>query len=250
MKNKIIIYGLYFLAIGFIFSGCEEKVVDKFDAAPSLYFYEGNWNLEGEDQKGEFSYSFFYVGSDVTQDTLWIDVRLNGFTSNEDRAINLIQINSGDSAAVAGKHYIGFDDPVMQEALVMPANEDAVLIPIIMKKTADMETNEFVLDFELVGNDYFVPGIIEHSTFSVTMTAMAVKPQGWDSYYDYAFGEWGQEKMRFLIEYVGYTDFSASLGSYDLYKYYNLKARAALEAYEAENGPIYESDGVTRVIFP
>ena len=250
MKNKIIIYGLCLFLTGLILSGCEEKVVDKFDAASSLYFYEGNWNLEGVNQHGGFSYSFFYSASDVIRDTLWIDVRLTGFTTDEARPINLIQTNTGDSAAVAGKHYIGFDDPVMQEALVMPVNEDAVLIPIIMNKTEDMETNEFLLDFELVGNDYFVPGIIEHAAFSVTMTAMAVKPPTWDYYYDYAFGEWGQEKMRFLIDYVNYTDFSAPLNSYDLYKYYNLKARAALEAYEAENGPIYESDGVTRVIFP
>lgn len=249
MKNKIITCGLCLLVTGLVFSGCEERIVEKFDTDPSLYFFEG-YNLEGEEQEGSFSYSFFYSGSDVMQDTLWIDVRLTGFTSDEDRPISLVQINDGDSAAVAGEHYIAFDDPVMQEALVMPANENAVLIPIIMKRTADMETNEFFLDFELVDNDYFVPGLIEHSTFSVTITAMAVKPPAWDYYYDYAFGEWGQEKMRFLIDYVNYTDFSTPINSYDLYRYYNLKARAALEAYEAENGPIYESDGVTRVIFP
>ena len=250
MKNKIIIYGFFLLVAGLIFPGCEDKVVNQFDTEPSLFFYNGYSNLAGEEQYGGYSYSFFYAENNVTQDTLWVDIRLTGFTSDENRPINLVQFNYGDSAAVAGKHYVAFDDPAMQKELVMPAGSRSVLIPIVVKKTEDMETNEFTLEFGLEADNFFVAGLEEQSTFTVTITAMAVKPPAWDYSYNVAFGEWGQEKMRFLIDYVGFTDFTISLTSYDLYRYYNLKARAALEEYEAENGPIYESDGVTKVIFP
>ena len=250
MKNKIIIFGFCLLISGLIFPGCEEKVVDQFDAEPSLFFYNGNYNLAGESQLGSYSYSFFYIESSVTQDTLWVDVRLNGFTPDEDYPISLVQLNEGDSAAVAGKHYVAFDDPSMQEELIMPAGNISTLIPIVINKTEDLEIKEFTLEFGFEANNYFVAGIEDPSTFTITMTAMAVKPPAWDHYYDVAFGEWGQEKMKFLIDYVGFTDFTISLSSFDLYRYYNLKARAALEEYEAENSPIYENDGVTKVIFP
>jgi hypothetical protein len=57
--------------------------------------------------------------------------------------------------------------------------------------------------------------------------------------------------MKFLIDYVQYTTFDASLASTtDMRSFLKLKARAALAAYEAEHGPLYEADGITRVTFP
>jgi hypothetical protein len=251
MKNKIIIFGFCLLVTGLIFSGCEEQIVNQFDTESSLFFYNGNYNLAGEDQVESYSYSFFYTGSTVTQDTVWVDIRLTGFPSDRDRDISLVQFNADSTdAAIAGTHYVAFDDPTMKEKLIMPANNISVLIPIIINKTEDMETNEFTLDFGFEANDYFVDGLEELSTFTVTMTAMAVKPPAWDYYYDLAFGEWGQAKMKFLIDYVKLTDFAISMDDSDLRKYYNMKSRALLEEYEEEYGPIYENDGVTKVIFP
>ena len=80
---------------------------------------------------------------------------------------------------------------------------------------------------------------------------MAVKPALWDVANSYLsiFGPWGQAKMKFIIDYVEYSDFDIVLTT-DYRVYLALKAKAKLAEYELANGPLYEADGVTRVIFP
>lgn len=255
MKKYQLKYVLALLVSAFVWLGCQEEVVETFDSESSLFFYEGEYNLSGDPQYGEFSYSFFYAESGTTRDSVWVDVRLTGLPVDEDRRISLVQLESEEEeeeveVAVSGNHFVAFDDPELQELLVMPAGATSVLIPVVINKTADMETDEFTLEFGFESNDFFVSGLKEQASFVITMTALAVKPAGWDYYYDYTFGEWGSAKMKFLIDYVGFDDFTIDLSNPDYYRFFNLKARNALEEYEAEFGPIYESDGVTRVIFP
>ncbi|MCU4158290.1 DUF4843 domain-containing protein [Carboxylicivirga sp. A043] len=252
MKKKIFFHSLCLVAISLLWHGCSEEKIDKYNSEASLFFYDGYYNLNGVSQYGSFAYSFFYAESSIVKDTVWVDVRLTGFQSEEDRTISMVQLNTDEEgAAIAGIHYIAFNAPQLSNDLILPAGATSILVPIVILKTDDMETEEFTLEFGFSSNESFVPGLIDQSTFIVTMTAMAVKPSNWDDdYYKYAFGEWGQEKMRFLIDYVGFTDFSMSLINSDIRKYYNMKANALLKEYEETYGPIYESDGVTRVIFP
>lgn len=254
MKNKII-YGLcLWAAAGILFSSCQEQIVEKFDTKSSLSFFWDKYanNMLGVPQRDSTSFSFFYVASSLTEDQVWIDVRLTGVPSATDQPFKLTQLNAGKPrAAVAGKHYVAFDDPRMLQALVMPAGAIRVAIPVIVKKTSDMESAQFRLEIGFEPTDYFVPGLKTQSKFVVNMTAMAVKPSTWEYYYNLTFGEWGSEKMRFLIDHVGYNDFTIILQDFpDLRTYYNMKARAKLAEYEAANGPLFEKDNVTRVVFP
>lgn len=251
MKNRIIIYGFCLLATAGLFSSCEKEAVAEFDSPASLFFYSGAYSLMGGAQGDSKSYSFFYTESTLTEDMLWIDVRLTGMPSDRDHVIPLVQQNVGKpGAAVAGTHYVAFDDPRMVEYLVIPEGSTGVTIPVIIKKTADMEDKEFTLEVGIGTNDYFVAGLKEKSVFTVTMTAMAVKPPGWGYYYEQVFGTWGQVKMKFIIDHVGFTDFETVLdNNYDLRRYLSMKSRELLAQYEAEHGPLYENDGITRVTF-
>ena len=40
------------------------------------------------------------------------------------------------------------------------------------------------------------------------------------------------------------------MGNLEIRYYWNLKAKTALAEYEAQNGELYEEDGVTKVTFP
>ena len=68
-------------------------------------------------------------------DTVWLDVDIMGKLSAEDRPLALQQVMvEGTKNAVAGTHYIAFDDPVLAEFYVVPAHSATAHIPVILKR--------------------------------------------------------------------------------------------------------------------
>jgi hypothetical protein len=250
--SRLLTISTFLLILSALLLGsCQEKVVNKFESDNSLFFFRGSSNSKGLAQIDSLSYSFFLAGSAV-EDTTWLDVYLTGFPSDRDRTIPLVQTNAGQpGAAVEGIHYVPFNDPGMVSKLILPANKVWVSIPIVIKRTSEMDTQEFRLDMSITSNEFFVTGIKDRTDYTLKITALAVKPALWDNLNSFLsiFGTWGQVKMRFIIDYVGYSEFDV-IPNVDYRTYLRLKAKAKLAEYEAVNGPLYELDGVTRVIFP
>ncbi|MDR1415727.1 MAG: DUF4843 domain-containing protein [Odoribacteraceae bacterium] len=241
--NKIITFTG--LAAVLLLAACHERVLNKFDATSSLFFYRGTNNAAGVAQSDSTSYSFFIAAGNTVQDTVWLDVRLTGVPANVDRPFPIVQLNADEpGASVAGVHHL----PV--EGAMLPAGAISTLIPVVVKRVPEMDTVDFRLQLGISANEHFVEGIKDRTSYVVHITAMAVKPAGWDLYYDATFGEWGQAKMKFIIDYLGYTSFDESLINADMRVFLNLKVRKLLADYEAENGPLFEADEVTQVIFP
>ena len=252
MTNKVIKYSFSLLAFVLLLASCQEKVVNLFDEESSLFFFNGAKNSKGTPQVDSVSYSFFLAKSTTLQDTVWVDVQLTGLPSDKDRVLPIVQTNIGQpGAAIAGTHFVAFTDPKVASRMIMPANKVSVAIPIIVKRTAEMNTAEFRLSLAITTNDYFVAGIKDRTNYVVKITAMAVKPALWDVANSYLsiFGPWGQVKMKFIIDYVEYSYFDQVLNT-DYRIYLKVKAKAKLAEYELANGPLYEADGITRVIFP
>lgn len=252
MALKMVKYGFFFMIFVLALVACKEKEIETFEDESSLFFFRNIYNTNSKDvlQHDSTSYSFFLGGS-IQMDTIWLDVLLTGTPASMDRPFLIVQSNAGESgAAIAGVHYVAFDNSYVASQMVMPANQVVATIPIIMTRTSEMDTEEFRLDLEIMPNAYFVQGIKDRTKYTVKITAKATKPANWDAPNNYkaTFGEWGQEKMRFIIEYVGYNTFDEVLIT-DYRYYLQLKAREKLAEYEATNGPIYEADG-TRVEFP
>ncbi len=67
--------------------------------------------LETEEVTDEMryaSYSFVYVGDEVEVDTVWFEISTMGFVSDEDRPLELEQIQTGKNDAKADVHYVAF----------------------------------------------------------------------------------------------------------------------------------------------
>lgn len=251
MKNRTIKYGLSLLALTVVLTACKEQVIPSFDAASSLFFYRGTENNKGATQIDSTFYSFFLAGS-TQQDTVWLDVRLTGIPANYDRIIPIEQTNvDSTGAAIAGVHYVSFTDAAIQKHFIMPAKQVSASIPIVVTRNEAMNFEEFRLDLAITTNENFVAGIKDRTTYSIKITAKAVKPVVWDNpnSFKVVFGEWGQKKMEFIIDYVGWTEFDAAPTT-DYRWFLNLKAREKLAEYEAKNGPLYEADMITQVVFP
>ncbi len=252
MKIKTIKYTFLALALVLAVTSCQEKLVNKFEGESSLFFFRGTSNSKGALQTDSLSYSFFLTESNKNEDTIWVDVMLTGLPSDKDRVLPIVQSNKDSiGAAVAGVHYVALNDPSLAKFMVLPANKVSTAIPVVVKRLPEMNTNEFKLELEITTNEHFIAGIKDRTKFSIKITAMAVKPALWDVANSFLsiFGPWGQEKMRFIINYVGFSDFDQTLTT-DYRVYLALKAKTKLAEYEKTYGPLYEADGITRVIFP
>ncbi len=252
MKIKTIKYSFLLLALAVMSAACQEKMVNKFDSESSLFFFRGTSNSKGDPQQDSVSFSFFLSENSVVEEIIWVDVQLTGMPSDKDRPLPIVQTNVGQpGAAVAGTHYVAFNDPSIATQIVMPANKVSVAIPVKVKRTPEMNTAEFRLDLAITTNDYFIAGIKDRTSYTIKITAQAVKPALWDVANSYLsiFGPWGQEKMKFIINYVEFSDFDQVLTT-DYRVYLAIKAKTKLAEYELAHGPLYEADGITRVIFP
>ena len=176
-------YGFFFFISVLAFVACQENEISTFDNESSLFFFRDiyNNNSKGTPQLDSTSYSFFLAGS-IQIDTVWLDVLLTGSPSAQDRPFRIVQSNVGEpGAAVAGTHYVAFDDPEMVKRMVMPANKVSVALPVIMTRTPQMDTEEYRLDMEILPNEYFIQGIKDRVVYVLKITGKATKPANWDS---------------------------------------------------------------------
>lgn len=241
--KKNILYTLVLLFVAGL-TGCKENTALEYENEPALYF-ENVW----EGQRDSVAQTFFIKSKGTTKDTVRIEILTMGFPFAEDRPFLLEQTNVGKpGAAVPGKHYMAFDDPEMLKELVMPAGAVRKSFPLVILYDPSLDLEEVRLELKIKANDAFKVGIGTWSSFVVKMTAMAVKPISWDTYWRYTFGEtWGSRKMKFIIENTGFSDFDGGYLDSDYSDYLAAKVRQKLLEYnEDENNsdrPMREADG-------
>lgn len=235
-----------------LLTGCEEKVTLLYENTPALYFYKGVDYTNNIKQNDSLTYSFYVKELDRVRDTIYLNVRTMGITKDFPRAISLVQTNVGETgAAVAGTHYVAFDAPEVKDLMVIPANAVIANIPVILLRDKSMKFDEFRLNLEIQENENFNVGLEAQKSFLVKLSDMAAPPANWSDW-KRTFGEWGAVKMRFIMDYVGVTDFEkyAEYTQAELL-YLKMKAIQKLQEYNQKNNTVLkEDDGVTIVEFP
>lgn len=151
-------------------------------------------------------YSFAYGPVDRMQDTVFVNVSTIGFVTNAPRKISLQQLpfNDGRAEAVAGVHYVDFNDPSIADKYVIPAGKNNALLPILVKRDISLKTQEVTLRIALSVNENFSPGLQSNQTKTITMSDFLSKPTNWDLYGEIVtyFGAYGKVKYQFMIDAV------------------------------------------------
>ena len=205
------------------------------------------------------SRSFAYGADEITEDTVWLKVSIMGFTSDRDRPFVLKQVKTGGQDAVAGTHYVAFDDARLAGYYYIPKGETESLVPVIVKRDASLKKNDYPLRLTIEVNEYFALGSKEYLYKTITLADRLVRPDNWDryvkSYYGQTIlGDWGENKHKFIInvtqekwddEYIlntwkyylendnGYINYVKNLLKTELEKY---------NADPANNGPLKDGD--------
>lgn len=139
-----------------------------------------------------------------SSDTVWLDVDIMGRLSAENRPLALQQVMvEGTKNAIAGTHYIAFDDPALAELYVVPAHSATVHIPVILKRDPSLAEGNVVLRIIFKENVNFKAGYPEFSTYTLTISDRLAKPNAWDlAYLGGYFGKYGEKKHELMIKWT------------------------------------------------
>lgn len=266
MKKSVYIIGL--LCAAGALTSCEKDLEVFSDNTCRL-----NFHYDGVESRSQFkeqmavnSYSFVYGSAELDNDTIWYEVETMGKVSNSDRTVTLEQIQVEDADnAVAGTHYVAFNDATLADKYVIPAGKTRAKLPVVMLRDASLKESTVTLKFRIKPNGNFVEGYPEFQEQTLTFTDQLAEPSIWSKRFPYPdypdydfgfsdyFGTWGPVKHNFLIEETGqkwddeYID-GLMNGDGGYYTYMIRKMAKRLEQVNAERAaqgldPLAEADG-------
>jgi hypothetical protein len=242
-----------------LLTSCREEQLPVYQNDPGLYFFRESYSGANV-QRDSLSFTFFAkqipAGEQFVQ---YIDIRTVGFPENRDRKFKLIQSNVEDAdAATPGVHYIAFDDPLMEQHLVIPANTIEYKIPVFFLNDPSLSTKKVRLKIEIGENENFGVGIHAQSTFVVNFSDVADRPHTWidnkptENWFPW-FGFWSAVKMKFISLNLGFYDFDETYHQTEsnLLNYYARKMYRLLREYnEAHPGDPMRDENGNLIQFP
>lgn len=175
--------------------------------------------------------AFVKYPDNVEELTVNIQVMITGPVKDYDRPFK-VTINSDSTTAELGVHYL----PV-GESFIIPANQVAGVIPVTVKRTADMEFENKKIGLRLIANEHFglafpewkaIPGLGESSLgadtafdatlHTINVNDLMVQPEVWRGSVvantNKETGSWGaftRKKMELMFQLFNltYEDFSS-----------------------------------------
>lgn len=146
--------------------------------------------------------TFVYDVETRVFDTVWLEVETMGYVEDHERSFALEQVKKGEGEqAVAGKHYIAFDDPLVADYYKIPAGKNTVRFPIILKRDPSLKQQEVTLCVQIGHNENFIPGYEKYQKKIIRVADILMQPKYWDFYASYYFaGKYGKVKHQFMID--------------------------------------------------
>ncbi|WMI64170.1 DUF4843 domain-containing protein [Aestuariibaculum sp. YM273] len=237
------------------FMSCAEDEIPLFDATSSNIYFE--WAKEGRENESEtldsLDVSFAFELPTVTDSLINVPVKIQGYTADFDRIINL-KVLADESTAIEGVHY------QMPNSVVLPADSVRAYIPVSLFRDASLKDGPVSLKFQLSENQYFNTDIytteeyynvdreLSFTEFEFTFSDILTKPAYWSAFFDYYPGTWSAKKIYLLAELTG-TDVEvfATMPSLPQIFAFTRTLRDYLAAQKAAGTPVYEEDGVTEM---
>jgi len=202
-------------------------------------------------------FTFYYEDANVKEDTVFFDIYAIGGITKTDRSFTLQQEQVPNlSNAVAGKHYVAFNDPRATKNFVIKANTVHTRVPIIMLRDASLKSSTVVLKFKVIPDQNFLSGEASNLWRKITLTDRLSQPASWDNIATlYYYGKYSVVKHEFLITHTGQKWDEAFLqtlySDYSLQQYWTGAAKIALIDYNAAHpGNPLRDENNELVVFP
>ncbi len=236
-----------------VLTACSKaEISESYTGQQSVYFIY-NTNAIYSGGIDSVNYTFVEKNSTVTQDTVWLPVRITGNAADHDRAIDLAVI-TGKTTAVKDVHYKLLD-------YHMPGKSFTASLGVVLLRDASLRDTSLVLSLHLQPNAEF-PELMKDTLMGdgtyysrnqvrIVFTDRLTKPGNWDAYLVNFFGLYSEVKLRFIASVLGISTFPSSgpdALSYPTLQYYQNTVRNALLEYNAQHGPLTDENGNPVVI--
>ena len=220
------------LAVIGMFTACEN---DKF------YFQDdARVRIEGPYEwavgTDSLTFSFAVYPSQVQEQDMEMKLYVMGEAASTDRTAKLA-IDNILTTADAGQY-------IFPETVIIPAGK--LEAPFIVTLKRDNLTSGTVsLYFRIVETNDFKAGVIEQDHFCIKWNDTLSKPKNWDTELFEFFGEYSLVKYRFIIDTIGFGEFSATSMSWSELTNYKIIMKTALDEYnDAHPGePLKDENG-------
>lgn len=166
------------------------------------------------------AFSFVYMSSSVTRDTIKVPIRVIGGPSERSRKVRLSQITEYEvvyerdkngyivdsvvteiaNKAIPGVHYVAFDDAEMIDLQRVKAGEVKADLSVILLRDTSLKRKEVRLGVKVEISDDFQLGEKDYWSRTVVISDQLVKPSRWDIMFDFWLGSYSVTRHRFMID--------------------------------------------------
>jgi hypothetical protein len=250
MKRNLFITMCLLIGFTMLVAGCKKSELKGYDQPDMVYIYKDYFSTTNDST----IYSFAIKPPALTRDTIKIPVRIMGMAKDYDRTVN-VAIISDSTTATADQHYELLPTKIK-------AGEYTGNIPVLVKRSSDLETAEVKMLLEVKESPDFKPGVPSTVPvnpraggglqYKIRLNDILTKPSNWDTRLTGFFGTYSKVKYLFIINVTGVYDFpygTAGGPSPAQMNYYNVLCKTALATYIAANGPLIDENG-NAVTFP
>lgn len=250
------------LTAALLFNSCKKAMPGVYSGQEYLQFY--STTTSAVKQVTTAYASFYYLDASKTTDTILLHVTVLGtiptktsyvqFTAFTDKTVT-----SAYPDAVAGVHYVSFDDANLKKLMKVDAGNYEAYIPVVLKRDASLKENVYQLRFKIGLSDDFKPGNANYTEGVIYISDRLTQPSNWTT--TFFLGTYGPVKHQFIIEQSGQpwdsafittltTPVDLNTQSFYLYKFTQaLKtvnaARKAAGLTELRENPLDPSTAVT-----
>lgn len=241
MKIKL---SLFACIIALVFMACDNKDF-LYNEGNAFIRIEGEKNLTVDSDSIIFSFAKF--PATILEQTITVKASVIGLTADYARELELV-VDPTKTTAIQGTHY------EFTSVNTIPANASYINIPVVIKRTSELENSSVSLYIKVEDNDDFKAGVNEQNHLKIKWSDSIVKPSNWDAYLSEFFGEYSEVKFRFIIEQTGIGEFTYGNTegmNWSQMNNYKLIVQAALLSYnEAHPGNVLRDENDNPITFP
>lgn len=220
---------IFVVALLVSFASCKKAEIIKFQEKDAISMYS---TIENRDS---ITYSFAYKLPDFKEDTVFINMRVQGIPVDYDRKVDL-QILTGTTA-------IESRDFKLVET-VIPAGTMQTVFPIVLYRTKELKEAGKKLVLGVKENENFIIPAYGGSVFEkkiIDINDFISKPSFWYLFEFHGFGEFSVVKFQFIMNVYNRTDFADPFPQSEFFNMHP-RLKTALAEYEAINGPLYDEN--------
>lgn len=214
---------------------CAKDEIMLFEGQDAMSIYVGQYEADST------VYSFAYSLPDLTKDTVFIKIRVQGAAKAVDRKVEM--------TAVAGSTAVEGQDYILPE-FIFPADSVEALYPVVLLRSEALKSETKTLLVAIKANSDFESGALGQergnsysiASYKIRFNDYLVKPTYWNELeLYYGIGAFSAVKLQFMLTVYGSNNDFGTLSTGEKLNM-RLRLKAALTEYELENGPLMDEN--------